>query len=162
MEINLKETAFQRAKKDTIEAQKTAKFMWGGEGVLAVAGGAWFQSLAPAGAFAWEVVWRSVIGGLIGLSVAILFIYGWNLFRAPYWQRNEARALLLARPQSVPLRNRKDLFAAIHHLDGAARDMVTAHRAYKVHKQPTIFESAVVELQSIEQKKSAYNEAVEK
>ena len=40
------------------------------------------------------MVARSVIGGLGGLVTAILIIFAWNLYRAPYKQRNEARRAL--------------------------------------------------------------------
>ncbi|OGO22297.1 MAG: hypothetical protein A2144_00445 [Chloroflexi bacterium RBG_16_50_9] len=87
----LKQSSWGRAKRDTISAQKTVRFMWGGEGVLAVAGGTWLAQIAPLGATTLEIVGRSVIGGLGGLLTAILIIFAWNLFRAPYKQRNEAR-----------------------------------------------------------------------
>ena len=75
--------------------------MWGGEGMLAVAGGTWLAQVAPMGASTTEIVLRSVIGGLGGLIVAVLVIFGWNLFRAPYKQRNEAREKIskLERPK---------------------------------------------------------------
>jgi hypothetical protein len=87
--------------------------MWGGEGVLAVAGGAWLVQIAPSGASTLEMVARSVIGGLGGLVTAILIIFGWNLLRAPYRQRNEARILLAVRLKPKPLSNRGDLLRAI-------------------------------------------------
>jgi len=110
---SLTQTAIRRAINDTISAQKSTKFMWGGEGVLAVAGGAWLAQIAPLGASTLEIVARSVIGGLGGLVTAILIIFGWNLFRAPYRQRNEARTLLAERPKPKPLTNRDDLLRAI-------------------------------------------------
>lgn len=68
--------------------------MWGGEGVLAVAGGAWLAKIAPMGASTVEIVLRYVIGGLGGLLTATVIIFLYNLFRAPYKQRNEARRAL--------------------------------------------------------------------
>jgi hypothetical protein len=109
----LRQTAIRRAINDTVSAQKSTKFMWGGEGVLAAAGGAWLAHVAPLGASTLEIVARSVIGGLGGLVAAILIIFGWNLFRAPYRQRNEARILLAARPKPKPLGNRGDLLRVI-------------------------------------------------
>jgi len=58
--------------------------------VLAVAGGTWLAQSAPVGTSTVEIVGRSVIGGLGGLLVAVILILTWNLFRAPYKQRNEA------------------------------------------------------------------------
>jgi hypothetical protein len=110
---SLTQTAIRRAINDTISAQKSTKFMWGGEGVLAVAGGAWLAHIAPLGASTLEIVARSVIGGLGGLVTAILIIFGWNLLRAPYRQRNEARILLAERPKPKPLTNRDDLLRTI-------------------------------------------------
>lgn len=112
-EYPINQSAFSRAIIDTGSAQKSAKFMWGGEGVLAVAGGTWLAQIAPSGASILEIVVRSVLGGLGSLSIGILVIFAWYLFRAPYKQRNEARALLLAKPKPAPLRNRESLIRAI-------------------------------------------------
>lgn len=90
----LNQSTWRRAAKDTISAQRTARFMWGGEGVLAVAGGIWFAQLAPINAPVVEIIWRSVVGGLGGLAIAVLIIFAWNLFRAPYKQRNKARQII--------------------------------------------------------------------
>ena len=92
MEHPINQSSWGRAKQDTITAQTTAWFMWGGEGVLAVAGGAWLAQIAPLGASTLEIVLRSVIGGLGGLCVAVIAIFAWNLSRASYRQRNEAYA----------------------------------------------------------------------
>ncbi len=94
------QSAIRRAINNTVSAQKSARFMWGGEGVLAVAGGAWLQAIAPVDTTTLEIIARSVVGGLIGLSSAILLILAWNLIRAPYKQRNEARDMVrqLRRP----------------------------------------------------------------
>lgn len=93
-EYPLNQSSWGRARQDTISAQKTTRFMWGGEGVLAVAGGAWLAQIAPLGAPTLEIVVRSVIGGLGGLLTAILIIFVWNLFRAPSKQRDEARNMV--------------------------------------------------------------------
>jgi len=53
-------------------------------------GGTWLAQVAPVGASTLEIVTRSVTGGLGGLIVAVLIIFAWNLFGAPYKQRNEA------------------------------------------------------------------------
>ena len=98
----LSESAIRRAAKDTISAQKTARFMWGGEGVLAVAGGTWLATMAPAGVSTLEIVARSVIGGLGGLITAMLRIFISQFIRAPYKQRNEAREALRTIPGATP------------------------------------------------------------
>lgn len=94
MEYPPKQSSWGRAKQDTVATQKTARFMWGGESVLAVTGGTWLAGIAPIGASILEIVGRSVIGGLGGLLTALLVILSWNLFCAPYRQRNEARKKL--------------------------------------------------------------------
>ena len=88
------ESAARRAIRDTLSKQKTARFMWGGEGVLAVAGGAWLTSSAVANAPTWEMVLRAVVGGLGGLFVAVLCVFIYNIVLTPYKQRNEARERL--------------------------------------------------------------------
>ena len=86
----MQKSVWRRAFRDTCTAQKTVRFMWGGEGVLAAAGGAWLTAITPDNASVAELVLRAVLGGLGGLLVAILIIFSWQLFRAPYKQRNEA------------------------------------------------------------------------
>ena len=88
------QSAPRRALEDTFAAQRTTRFMWGGEGVLAVAGGAWLTALAPSSASVAEQIIRAVIGGMGGLLAAIIVILAWNLAIAPYRQRNEARELI--------------------------------------------------------------------
>lgn len=83
------QSAIRRAFNDTISVQKSARFMWGGEGVLVVAGGAWLQAIAPTTASALEIVVRSVLGGLIGLVTAFLIVLAYNIISTPYKQRNE-------------------------------------------------------------------------
>ena len=102
MEYPINQSAFARAIKDTASAQRSAKFMWGGEGVFAVAGGAWLAQIAPLGATTIEIVIRSVIGGLGGLAVAFVIIFLWYCFRTPYIQRNEAREALKVIPGATP------------------------------------------------------------
>ncbi len=79
--------------------------------MLAVAGGTWLAQIAPLSASTFEMVVRSVIGGFGGLVTAILVIFLWNLYRAPYKQRNEARALLQSKIKPLP--NREKLIEAI-------------------------------------------------
>jgi len=107
------QSAFGRAISDTVMSQRSAKFMWGGEGVLAVAGGAWLVQIAPIGVTTAEIIIRSIVGGLGGLVTAFVIVLAWNLLRAPYKQRNEARAALSQRPKPIPLPNRNELLRAI-------------------------------------------------
>jgi len=65
--------------------------MWVGEGVFAVGGGTWLAQIAPLNTPTVEIVFRSVMGGLAGLLIAVLFIFLCCIFRAPYKQRDEAR-----------------------------------------------------------------------
>lgn len=90
----LSQSAPKRALNDTVEAQRTARFMWSGEAVLAVAGGTWLVNIASVDASTGEIVIRSVFGGLGGLATAFFVILVWNFFRAPYKQRNQARELV--------------------------------------------------------------------
>lgn len=113
MEHTITESAWQRARQDTISAQKKPSFMWGGEGVFAVAGGTWLAQIAPAGASIVEMILRSVIGGLGGLLAAVLVIFAWNLYRAPYKQRNESRNTLRDMQKPKPISNKGDLLRAI-------------------------------------------------
>ncbi len=120
------ESAPKRAIKDTVAAQRTALFMWGGEGVLAVAGGTWLTVIAPQTASVAEQVGRAVGGGLIGLLVAFLAICVFNFTRAPYLQRNEARALLQTKPKPIPLPNRDELLRAISDVQMASGKFLMA------------------------------------
>ncbi len=94
MEYNLPQSTLRRAINDTLSAQKTVCFMWVDEGVLAGAGVAWLSTIAPSGATVIEIIVRSVLGGLGGLIIAVLAIFCWNIFQAPYKQRNELRNIL--------------------------------------------------------------------
>ena len=94
MEYPINQSSWKRATKDTATAQRTAWFVWGGEGVLAVAGGMWLALVAPPNATNAELIIRTVIGGVGGLAVAVILIFAFNLLATPYKQRNEARHLL--------------------------------------------------------------------
>lgn len=91
------ESAPKRAITDTYAAQRTLRFMWAGEGVLAVAGGAWLKAITPDTAPLAEQVGWAVGGGLIGLTKAVIVIFLFHFIRAPYRQRNEARAAIIGR-----------------------------------------------------------------
>jgi len=66
--------------------------MWLGQAVVSTASGAVALALAKSGAMIVELVARAVIGGLIGLGGAFIFVLTIYLFRTPYKQRDEAGA----------------------------------------------------------------------
>jgi len=127
--------------------------MWVGESVLAVAGVAWLSTIAPTGASTQEIVVRSVIGGLIGLAVAFLLFLAVNLMLAPYKQRNEARALLLAKPKPIPLQNRNELRGAIASIENATIQLVNQQDALD---KATVQNSYVVDTDVIARRDEAY------
>lgn len=120
IEYTLDQSVFGRAKQETLSAQKRSKLMWAVEVVLAIGGSACLIVIAPDGLSILEMIGRSVGGSLGGLLLAILAIFTWNLFRAPYRQRNEARALVSGEPRPSQLSNRDELISAIHQLKTSA------------------------------------------
>lgn len=95
----LLQTATSRALNDTRSYSKQrSKFMWGCETSFAAAGGTWSALVAPSSASNIEIVVRTVIGGLVGgvvgFIILAIMIFVWNLYRAPYKQRDEARRAL--------------------------------------------------------------------
>lgn len=88
----MQESTLRRAWNDTISAQKTIRFTWLGNGGLGVAGGVLLPILATDDAAPVELVPFVVGGGLLGLASAFVLIYLYYLARAPYRQRDEARA----------------------------------------------------------------------
>ena len=161
-EYPLNQPAARRATNDTVSAQKTARFMWGGEGVLAVAGGTWLAQIAPIGAPTSEIVGRSVVGGLGGLLTAILIIFVWNLFRAPYKQRNEARNLLSARRTRVPISNKNELVRAMSDVQTLSGQLLTAQELLDDLEatSPTLVHSDAIGKRDDSYAK--YNEAMDK
>ncbi len=132
-EYPLKQSSWGRARQDTVSSQRTARFMWGGEGVLAVAGGSWLVQIAPSSATTIEIVGRSVISGLGGLITAILIVFAWNVYRAPYKQRDEARANLLEKQKPTPISNIDTLVRAISNFRECAIVEFTHHQMRKEH-----------------------------
>lgn len=98
-EILYSETAFKRACKETEEFRNSAKSFWTFEIVGAAVfglGGAYVgYLLMPAQPSLFQQFVCPGIGGVIGLITGLVIVFGliflWNLFRAPYRQRNEAR-----------------------------------------------------------------------
>lgn len=86
------ESAPRRAFNDSVAALKTVWFGVAAELVLAVAGGTWLVTTAPETASPRELVVRAVLGGLIGFCIAVIVVYSFHFLRAPYRQREEARA----------------------------------------------------------------------
>ncbi len=121
MEHALNQTAHQRAWQDTELFRKSGLSFWAfgvvGVAVFGVAGALVGFWLTPPNSSAfWRNAWTTIGGGLgvvTGFVTVFLAIYLWNLFRAPYRQRNEARDLLLAKPKPIPIPNHDTLFKAI-------------------------------------------------
>ena len=67
------------------------------------------------------VAWVS-IGAVIAYGCIFLF----NLWRAPYRQRNEARGLLQARPKPIPLYNKDELLRAMSGVQQTSATLLTA------------------------------------
>lgn len=94
------ETSWQRACKDTEHFRRSGWSFWVwevvGAAMFGVVGGLVGHWLTPLSSNPFWLFAYPTIGGGIGvvLGFAIVFglILGWNLFRAPYRQRNEARA----------------------------------------------------------------------
>ena len=85
------ESTWGHAWRKTKEAQRGLPFAWGGEAVLAVAGGTWLTAVASTNATTAELVGRAVGGGLSGLATVVLAILAFHFIRAPYRQRDKAR-----------------------------------------------------------------------
>jgi len=94
----MSESTWRRAWKDTESFRQTAKSFWAvevvGAAVFGAVGGTVGAWLTPEHATTLrQGVYTGVgtaIGLVLGLAVAYGLIYGWNLFRAPYRQRDEA------------------------------------------------------------------------
>jgi len=86
------QSSWRRAFRDTLKAQQSPRFTWGGQAVVATALGAFATAIAKQDAPVAEVVARAVIGGIIGLAstVILIFLLQW-VFLVPRKQRNEAR-----------------------------------------------------------------------
>ena len=64
------------------------------------------------------------LGGIAGLLLVFTAVYAWNLFRAPYKQRNEARDISRAKSEPIPLENRKELRGAIASVENTTIQLV--------------------------------------
>lgn len=115
------ETCWQRACKDTEHFRKSGWSFWAwgvvGAAVFGVVGafvGYWLtpSNFNPFWQFAYPTIGGG-IGVVVGFVLVFSLILGWNLYRAPYRQRDEARGILQARPKPIPLPNSKELKEAI-------------------------------------------------
>lgn len=166
MDINLHESSWQRAKRDTEKLRKDSPiWYWGVEvvGVMAFTGiGLW---LTPDQPTKLESILYPSIGAIAGLVIAALLVFIWNLFRAPYRQRNEARTLLtlLTKLKPAPLTNRKELISAIHALKETAQETVQKHRTLRESRRPhTKLETVVLHMKTEEEASKDYDDAFEK
>jgi hypothetical protein len=99
----IKESVWRRARKDTEGFRNSAKFFWVWEGLgAALAGGiggmigVW---MTPENSDRFRQYLYPCIGGIVGiiagLGLVFAFIFIWNLFRAPYRQRDDALELAM-------------------------------------------------------------------
>jgi len=109
------ETTRQRASKDTESFRKSTKSFWlleiGGTAVLTFVGGYVGSLLMPQNPTpSQQYIYPgagAAIGMIIGLVVVFALIYLWNLFRAPYRQRDEARRMVLELQKEKEVRQYK-------------------------------------------------------
>jgi hypothetical protein len=81
------------------------------------------------------------LGGLAGLLLLVVGVYVWNLIRAPYKQRNEARALLLGKSKSVPLQNKTELIRAIGRIRQKSLDLMISQEQLNQDRSPYSMDS---------------------
>jgi hypothetical protein len=109
------ESTWHRASVDTERFRSKRFWFWWveviGAGAIAglTAGILWERSILSA----WQVGLITFGVFAIGFLIIYALIFLWNLFRAPYHQRNEVRTLLAERPKPKPLTNRGDLLRTI-------------------------------------------------
>jgi len=110
----MEESSWARAGKDTDNFRSKRLWFLGVEvlGSGAIAGLASWMLWDKSTLKGWQVGLVTFLVFTIGLLVIYGLIYLWNLFRAPYHQRNEARELVVGKPE-IPLSNRKSLIRAI-------------------------------------------------
>ncbi len=119
--IDLSETTWIRATKDTERFRQSPYFFWsleiGGALILAVVGGFVgfrLEPINPSRVDEWLFpTIGGVVGVVVGLVTAALLILFWNLVRAPYRQRDEARAILQQQRRWTPPANRDGLIRAL-------------------------------------------------
>lgn len=95
------EPTWQRAWEDTESFRQTTKYFWVvevmGGAVFGVLGGMVGVWLTPANSTAFRQNLYPTVGAAVGLVLGLVLVFGliylWNLFRAPYRQRNDAQKL---------------------------------------------------------------------
>jgi hypothetical protein len=132
MGIDLKESKWARACKETEKFRKDSPYWyWGVEVVGAVLFAGIGLLLAPDQPTEWQSVLYPGIGLIAGFIIIALVVFGWNLFRTPYRQLNEAWALLEIKPKPAQLSNRKELISAIHQLKETAGEVILTSLALR-------------------------------
>jgi hypothetical protein len=117
----LNQSAARRAWNDTERFRQSTKAFWLieviGSGVFVVFGGCIGYKLQPANSTGWIGFLYQTIGagsgGIAGFILTYVGIYTWNLIRAPFRQRDEARKLVSAKPTTYPIKNRNELIEAV-------------------------------------------------
>ncbi len=122
----MEESAWQRACKDTRHAVLSTVRYQVAALIAAAVGGLIVAYVVPATATAqqqgiWGVV--GVLGTVVALMLATLL---WHWHHAPVRQRDEARALLLAKPKPIPLPNRGELLRAISVVQDTCGELLMA------------------------------------
>ncbi len=87
------ESTCRRAWKDTERFRRSTLFFWGCEALGAVLFGVGGALLLPEQPSRLASVLYPGLGTVAGLATVFVVVFIWNLFRAPYRQRNEAREL---------------------------------------------------------------------
>jgi len=160
-------SVWERAWKDTEHFRESAKSYWlvevVGAAIFGVGGGFVGYWRTPVGTtslqeFAYPTI-GAAIGIILGFVIVFALIFAWYLFRAPYRQRDEAYALLDAKPQSVPLANRDNLIRAIGELSQKANQTILwQEMLYKLNIRSP-FSVNTPEVNQAEQAAIAYEEA---
>ena len=155
------QSAFNKAKKDTIHVFGTIRF-WLFEALLVA-----FLTILV---IRWQPSWVKedtpmiyyqvlvpVMGGILGLAVVFLI----SLFIAPYKQRNEARALLMKRPKPIPLSNRDTLIRNMDEAKTATLEFINVRRqlAVLVNQKPNDIDENKAD-KILKDSQSKYNEAL--
>jgi hypothetical protein len=107
------ESVWRRAWEDTDHFRHSGLFFWGceviGAALFAVIGGL----LLPDNPSKIESALYPSVGIISGFILVFLGAYIWNLLKAPFRQRNEARTLLTTNPKPINLPNGNELLRAM-------------------------------------------------
>jgi hypothetical protein len=138
------ESTPQRAWKDTEHFRQSAGSFWllevVGAAIFGIAGAFGGYWLVPTNAASQQQFAYPTIGGGIGVIVGFIIAYGliylWNLFRAPYRQRDELRSKLSENQNLTPLSNRKELVTAIADAKIATIELIESEIYLKNNPNP--------------------------